>query len=82
MKAPRVNDDVMQSGGSLARWINHDKPHWSMPVTGLLVSCQIFLWDDGENIISQVQFWILYNVNMCVKHFALFHTSKTLVEDN
>ena len=38
-------------------------------------------WANGENIIAQMQVCILFNVNMCVKHFAIFHTSRSLVED-
>ena len=80
-KKPKVNDDALQPGGALARRINHDNPHCSIPVTGSVVDCKICQWASGENIIAQVQVFILCNVNMCVKHFVIFHTSRTLVED-
>ena len=32
-KAPRVNDYALQPLGSLSRRLNHDKPHWTNPVT-------------------------------------------------
>ena len=50
------------------------------PVTGSEVACQLCLWASGENIIVEVKVFILCNINMFVKHFALFHTSRTLVE--
>ena len=40
-KARRVNDDALQPGGTLARRLNHDKPHWPKPVTGSGVACQL-----------------------------------------
>ena len=40
--------------------------------------CQLCRWDIGENIIAPAQ---VCNVNLCVKQFALFKTSRTLVED-
>ena len=76
-----VNDDALQPVFALARRINHDNPHCSIPVTGSVVDCKICQWASGENIIAQVQVFILCNVNMCVKHFVIFHTSRTLVED-
>ena len=33
-----------------------------------------------DNIIAQVQVFIMCNINLCVKHFAIFHASPTLVE--
>ena len=32
-------------------------------------------------MIAQVKVFILCNVNLCVKHFPIFHMSRTLVED-
>ena len=81
MKASRVNYDVLQPGGALARQLNHDKPHWPKPVTGLGVTCQLLQWASGEKVVAQVQACILCNVNLCVKCFALFHSSRALVED-
>ena len=40
-KAPSVNDDVLQLGGTLAKQLNHYKPHWSNPVAGLVVAYQL-----------------------------------------
>ena len=81
MKANRVNDDVLQPGGTLARRINHDKQQWTMPEKGSGVSCKLCWWDSREKIIAQVKVWILCNLNPCVKHFAIFQTSLPLVED-
>ena len=80
-KEPRVNGDMLQQGGALARQLNHYKSHWINPVTGSVLACQLCRWDSGENIIVQVKFCILCNVNLCVKHFAVFHMSQTIVED-
>ena len=49
-------------------------------MTGSGVACQLCRWDIGENIIAQMQVCILCNKNLCVKHFTLFQTSRTLVE--
>ena len=81
MKAPRVNYDALQLGGNLARRLNHDKPQWPKPFTGSGVACQLCQWYSGRNIIAQVQGCILCTVNLCVKKFELFHTSRILVED-
>ena len=80
-KAPKVNYDALQTGVALARQLNHDKPHWPMPVTGSGLACQLCQWDSKENIIAKVQVFILCNVNLCVKHFAIFHKGQTLVEE-
>ena len=80
-KSPRFTDYLLQPGGALARKLNHYKQHWKIPVTGSGVSFQLCQWASGENIISQVQFCILCNVNLCVKHFALFYMIRKLVED-
>ena len=47
-----VNDDALQLGGALVRQLNHDKPHWTNPVTSSGVACQLCIWDGGENIIA------------------------------
>ena len=41
MKAPKVNADKLQPGGSLARQLNNEKPHWKKPVTGSGVAFQL-----------------------------------------
>ena len=79
-KAPKANDDALQLGGTLARQLNHDKPHWPNPLTGSSVSYQLCQWDSGEKVIGKIQYFIIYNVKICVKHFGNFHTSRTLVE--
>ena len=70
MEAPRVNDDTLQPGGTLARRINHDKPRRPKPATGSGVAYQLCIWDSGEKIILQAQFCIMCNVNLRVKHFG------------
>ena len=52
-----------------------------MPMTGSGATCQRCRWASGAKIIAQVQFSILCNFNLCVKHSALFNTRQTLVED-
>ena len=52
---PKVNGYALQPGCALSRRLNHDKPHWSKPVTGSEVAYQLCLWANGENIIAQVQ---------------------------
>ena len=52
-----------------------------IPYSGSGVACKLFRWFSRENIIAQVQACILFNVNLYVKHFDIFHTSWTLVED-
>ena len=41
IKTPRVNDDALQTGGALDRQLNHDKPHWPIPVKYSGVSYQL-----------------------------------------
>ena len=81
INSPKVNGDALQQGGGLDGKLNHDKPHWSILVTSPGVSCQKNCSAIGENIISQVKVCILCNVNLCVKHLVIFHTSLTLLED-
>ena len=80
-KSHQVNDDSLQPLGALYRQLNHYKPHLTNPVTGSGVACKLRRWYIEENSISQVEVFILCNVNLCVKHFLLFHTIQTLVED-
>ena len=42
IKACKVDDDVMQPGGALARQLNHDKTHCINPVICSVLACQIF----------------------------------------
>ena len=79
--ADRFNDDRLQLGGALARKLNNDKPHWTKPVTGSGLAFKMSQWDSAGKIIAQVQVLIMCNVNLCVKHFVIFHTSQTLAED-
>ena len=46
--------------------------HWTKPVTGSRVACQIWQWASGEKLIKNIQSFIICNVNLCVKQFALF----------
>ena len=62
--------------------LNHVKSHWLNPVMFSGVACQLCLWDIGEKVIVYIQTCILCNFNICVKHLALFHMSRMLVEDN
>ena len=71
---------MMQPESALARRLNHDKPQWKNPVTGSGVSCQQCKWSSGEKVIAHIQTCILCHVNLCVKHFSLFHTSRTIIE--
>ena len=41
MKAPKVNDDVLQPGGELSQQLKHDKEHWLKKVTGSGVDCKL-----------------------------------------
>ena len=50
-------------------------------MTGSGVACQLCCWTIGEIIISHMKFCIMRNVNIFVKHFALFHTSQTRIEE-
>ena len=59
MKSPRFYYDALQPGGALDMRLNHDKPHWTKPVTASVVACKLCQWDSGENIIAQVQCCIL-----------------------
>ena len=81
MKAPKVNDDALQTGGTFTRKLSHDKIHWPKPVPGSGVAYQLCQWASGEKVIVHIQNCIWCNVNICVKYFSLFHTSRTLVED-
>ena len=49
-------------------------------MTGSSVSYQLCQWDSGDKVIGKIQYFIIYNVKICVKHFGNFHTSRTLVE--
>ena len=40
-KANNVNDDALQPGGTLARRLNNDKPHWMKPLTCSVAPCQL-----------------------------------------
>ena len=40
-KAPKVRDDALQHGGTLAQRLNDDKPRWSNQVTGLGADYQL-----------------------------------------
>ena len=81
MKATEVNDDALQPGGSLARILNNDKKHWPKTVTSPGVTCQLCRQESGEIIISQIKAFIIFDFNLCVKHFSLFHMIRILVED-
>ena len=75
---PKVNGYALQPGCALSWRLNHDKPHWSKPVTGSGVSCRLCQRASGKKVISQIQNCILFNFNLFVKHSAIFHTSQTL----
>ena len=72
-KAPMVTDDVLQLGVALSMQLSHYKPHWKNPVIGSVVFCQLYL-------LSSIQVCTMCNLNLCLKHFALFHTSRTFFE--
>ena len=43
-KASSVNDDALQPIGALDKQLNHDKPHWTKPMTGSGLACKLCLW--------------------------------------
>ena len=79
MKFPKVNYDALQLVITLARKLNHDKPHCPNPVTGSVVACQLCQWSSGYKVIACIQTCIIFYVKLFAKHFALFCTIQTLV---
>ena len=78
---PKVDDDALQLGGTLARQLRRVKPHCPKPVTSSGVACQLCLWDSVQKVIEHIQTCILCNSNPCVKQFAIFCPNRILVEE-
>ena len=52
MKAPKVNDNVLQPGGKSSCQLNHDNPYWPKPVTYLVFDFRIYQRASGDKVIA------------------------------
>ena len=76
----QVKDEFIQPKGSLYHRLDTTLHHWPMEVTSHDVLCQLCWWSCGKNRNSEIVICETCGVNLCVRHFKLYHCVTTLVE--